>query len=119
MKENTRKTGARYEEAAAEYLREQGYSILQQNYRCPLGEIDLIARDGRYLCFVEVKYRTSSRQGGPLMAVTTNKQKRICRVASYYMTGRGMGETVPCRFDVVGITPGEIQLVKDAFSFYI
>ncbi|BFL47519.1 YraN family protein [Lactonifactor longoviformis] len=119
MRENTRKTGTQYEELAARYLAEQGYRILTKNYRCALGEIDIIARDGRYLCFVEVKYRTSVRQGGPLLAVNSSKQRRICRTASYYLTGRGLGEFVPCRFDVVGITPAEIFLIKDAFPFHI
>ena len=54
---NTRKTGQEYEAMAAKYLEEKGYGILERNYRCPYGEIDIIAKDGSYLVFVEVKYR--------------------------------------------------------------
>ncbi len=59
MQQNKRQTGAAYEEQAARFLLEQGYQILERNYRCRQGEIDVIARDGSYLVFVEVKYRSS------------------------------------------------------------
>ena len=61
---NTRKTGARYELLAAVHLEKCGYHIIEKNYRCRIGEIDLVACDGAYLVFVEVKYRKNNKKGG-------------------------------------------------------
>ena len=81
---NRRKEGAYYENLVAEYLKTQGYEILEKNYRCRIGEIDLIAKEGETLVFVEVKYRRSSEAGDPAEAVDYRKQKKISRVAEYY-----------------------------------
>ena len=88
------------------------------NFYSRLGEIDLIARDGRYLVFVEVKYRKNSACGTPLEAVTEGKQRRICRTALYYCSKKGYEDSVPCRFDVVAIE-GEhgVRHIKNAFDF--
>ena len=83
-KEESRKTGFAYEKKAAEYLAQKGYRILKQNFYTKFGEIDVIARDGRYLVFVEVKYRRTGCMGHPLEAVTPAKQRRICRVSDVY-----------------------------------
>lgn len=112
---NKRSIGAVYERQAAEYLKSKGYQILENNYRCRIGEIDLIARDGRYLVFVEVKYRSDGFCGNALEAVTVRKQHTIRRVAQFYLLSHYLSEDIPCRFDVVGITGAEISLVKDAF----
>lgn len=112
---NRRALGKRYEEAAASFLEEKGYKILERNFTSPRGEIDLIARDGRYLVFVEVKYRANASQGNPLEAVGTAKQERLRRTAAWYLMKRGIPEEMPCRFDVVGILGKEIVLVTDAF----
>ena len=104
------------EARAARFLRARGMRILQRRYRTAHGEIDLIAREGEYLCFVEVKYRTSRHSGDALEAVTPLKQARIIRTARVYLMARGLGEEIKCRFDVVGIMPGNIRLVRDAFS---
>ena len=112
---NKRKTGAVYEEKAAAYLKEKGYRILEKNYRCPLGEIDLIAKDGRTLVFVEVKYRKNARNGYPEEAVDTRKQKKICETAAYYVYKNRIPEYTPMRFDVVAVLDGEFKLIKDAF----
>lgn len=112
---NKRRIGAVYERQAAEYLKSKGYQILENNYRCRIGEIDLIARDGRYLVFVEVKYRSDGFCGNALEAVTVRKQHTIRRVAQFYLLSHHLSEDIPCRFDVVGITGTEITLVKDAF----
>ena len=69
---------------AAAYLKKKGYQILEANFRCRFGEIDLIARDGGYLVFIEVKYR-SSPTGDSLEAVNRRKQRKIIRVAEYYL----------------------------------
>ena len=83
------------------------------------GEIDIIARDGRYLVFVEVKYRRDGQTGDPLEAVDRAKQRRISRTAQYYCLTHGYGETTPCRFDVAAVlgTDGEVRLVRNAFEF--
>lgn len=112
---NKRQIGSRYEELAAVYLQEKGYKVLEQNYRCIQGEVDLICRQGSCLVFVEVKYRGDSRMGSPLEAVDKRKQSRIRKVALYYLYSHGLGEDCPCRFDVVGILGEQLELVRDAF----
>lgn len=115
---NKRKIGADYEKKAAEYLRQQGFLILEQNFYSRWGEIDVIAKDGRYLVFVEVKYRGSTSCGDPLEAVNAKKQKHICRAAFYFCVSHGYPDTTPCRFDVIAISGNdEIVHVRDAFEF--
>lgn len=113
--ENKRETGSRYELMAAAFLEQQGYEILEHNYRNRSGEVDLIARDGRYLVFVEVKYRKTIRMGYPEEAVSIYKQQHIRGAARYYLYSHGYSEAVPCRFDVVSILGEEIRVIKDAF----
>lgn len=112
---NRRKVGKDYEEMAAVYLKEQGYQILEYNYRCRTGEIDLVARDGGYLVFIEVKYRSDVSCGNALEAVNVRKQETIRRVAQFYLITHHLPEDIPCRFDVVGITGMQLILIKDAF----
>ena len=112
---NRREKGCQYEELAARYLISEGYQILERNYRIRSGEIDLIARDGAYLVFVEVKYRKNEESGSPLEAVDWRKQRTIIKVARYYLYHMHYGE-IPCRFDVVGICGDKIQHIKDAFT---
>lgn len=114
---NKREIGASYEKIAADYLKKHGYEILEYNYRNRNGEIDLIAREGEYLCFVEVKYRKNGANGSPFEAVNRKKQKVISKVAKYYLLTHGDSEWTPCRFDVVGITGMEIELVQNAFEY--
>lgn len=115
--ENHRATGTYYEKEAANYLEEQGYEILTMNYRCRLGEIDIIAKDEEYLVFVEVKYRKSGAGGSPEEAVNYKKQHTISRVASYYLMKEYGMMDVCCRFDVVAILDGEIRLIRNAFEY--
>ena len=114
---NRRKTGAAYEEKAAAHLSGLGYEILERNYRCRQGEIDLIAKDGGTLVFLEVKYRRDAKGGHPLEAVDIRKQRRICKTAAYYCLRYGYGEHTPCRFDVIGILEKEIIHIENAFPF--
>lgn len=113
--ENKRAVGTLYEKQACEYLKNKGYKILICNYRCKCGEIDIIAEDGAYLVFCEVKYRKTGKKGNPLEAVTLSKQRTISKCAMMYMLSHGLTE-VPCRFDVVGILGDEITLLKNAFE---
>lgn len=114
---NKRKVGQEQEVKAACFLRTQGYQILEQNYRCKKGEIDLIAREGQYLVFVEVKYRHTTGSGMPEEAVDLRKQRQISRVAAWYLAQKGLDVYTPCRFDVVAITEEEIRLYRDAFGY--
>lgn len=115
-----RELGARGEAAAKAALRRRGYRILVENFRCPLGEIDLIAEQGRVLVFIEVKARTTPAFGPPQGAVGFRKQRQIARVAEFYLAGAGH-RPVACRFDVVAVTyPGEadrphVEIIQDAF----
>ncbi|MDD3218605.1 MAG: YraN family protein [Lachnospiraceae bacterium] len=114
---NKRAIGTNQEIKAAEYLKNQGYEILERNFRCRIGEIDIIARDGRYLVFVEVKYRKSTRYGGAVYAVDYKKQAKISKVADYYMLKNQIPENSACRFDVVAIDDEKIELLKNAFEY--
>jgi putative endonuclease len=113
---NNREVGTRYEQKAADYLRTNGYTLLHKNFRCKIGEIDLIARDEGYLCFIEVKYRSGTRNGYPAEAITPNKIKRITKTAQFYMLLHHIPQDTPCRFDVVVILEEEISLIKNAFG---
>jgi len=114
---NKRKTGSEYEKLAACWLEEQGFQILERNFYCRQGEIDLIARDGRYLVFIEVKYRKDGHAGHPAEAVHRYKQKKIARAALYYCHQRGITENQACRFDVVCILDGKVEHIINAFDF--
>lgn len=113
---NKRKTGAKYEKQAADYLERQGVEILARNYRNRKGEIDLIGRDSEYTVFFEVKYRRDRSKGTPEEAVHYGKQKNICMVADYYRMIHQMGEFVPIRYDVIAICGEEITWHKNAFA---
>ena len=117
QKRNIRKLGSDYEELAAAWLAEQGFEIVTRNFRCRSGEIDLIAWEGKYLVFVEVKYRSGGGQGDPADAVTFAKQRSISQVAALYLLRNQLPDDTPCRFDVVAVSPSGIQLYRDAFPY--
>lgn len=94
--------GAEGERLAARYLAGKGFRIVVRNFRFIRNEIDIIARDGETLCFIEVKTRASLDKGHPAEAVTLRKQKEIVRAASGYLAGLA-GELPECRFDVIAI----------------
>lgn len=114
---NKRQVGGTYEKLAAGYLEQKGFVILEYNYRCKIGEIDLIAKDGTYLVFIEVKYRKNAAGGSPLQAVGRTKQRTISKVADYYLLTHSNCYMVPCRFDVVGILGEEIIHIANAFEY--
>lgn len=114
--QNNRTVGTIYEQLAGEYLEQKGYEILCYNFRCPLGEIDIIARDAEVLVFTEIKYRKTAKLGSPLAAVTSKKQKVISKCANYYLTGKGWHD-ISCRFDVIGIEGKELTHVENAFDY--
>ncbi len=112
---NKRLIGSDYEARAASHLEALGYEIIEKNYRDQHGEIDLIAKDGNYLVFIEVKYRKNGKMGDPAEAVTWQKQKTIRHTARYYMLTHGLGSDTACRFDVVAILGEDIRVLQDAF----
>jgi putative endonuclease len=115
---NSRKEGSRGEDLAAEYLERNGYEILDRNYRFERGEVDLIAKDGDELVFIEVKARRSDAFGLPEDAITPQKEEQIKRVAEGYLFERQI-ENQACRFDVVAITynqgKADIRVIRNAF----
>lgn len=113
---NTRKTGAAYEQIAAQYLQKHGVKIIERNYRNRRGEIDLIGKDGEYTVFIEVKYRKDDKKGSPTEAVNFAKQRTICKVADYYRMTHGMGEFSAVRYDVVAIEGDVITWYQNAFA---
>lgn len=113
---NKRKIGNEYENLAVDFLERKGYKILERNYRVRSGEIDIVAMDGRYLVFTEVKYRAGSRNGTALEAVDYRKQQVIIRTAQVYLRQHRYSAEQPCRFDVIGITGDRIQHVENAFG---
>ena len=115
---NKREIGTQFEQRAADYLKKNGYIILDQNFRCKTGEIDLIAENEGYLCFIEVKYRSTLKNGFPSEAITPWKIRRITRTAQFYMLLKQLPQDTPCRFDAVVILEHEISLIKNAFDTY-
>jgi len=107
------------EDVAVQYLLQRGYYILERNYRCRFGEIDLIARDGDTLTFIEVKTRRSRTFGPAAAAVTHTKQRHLIKASQMYMVQHGKRDDL-CRFDVVTIDmdgqESRIELIKDAFQ---
>ena len=115
LSQNKRQTGAAYELKAEEYLLGNGYKILERNFRNRSGEIDLIAKKEEYICFVEVKYRTTSAYGSPLEAVDFRKQNQIRRVANFYLMKNKLSEWTPCRFDVIAFEGEKMTHIENAF----
>ncbi|HHW41429.1 MAG TPA: YraN family protein [Syntrophomonadaceae bacterium] len=97
-----RRLGAAGEEVALSYLLKQGYRLLEKNYRCRFGEIDLIVEDGKTVVFIEVKTRSSCLFGLPQEAVGCSKQTKIRRLAQNFLLSRGLEEK-PVRFDVIAV----------------
>jgi len=115
-----KRTGKRGEELAAAYLAEAGFRIVERNYRCSFGEIDIVAEEGKTLVFIEVKSRRTAAYGDPLLAVGFRKQQKISRISLQYLADRHLCHR-PARFDVVGVTlqPAghRIELIRNAFEF--
>ncbi|MBN1870317.1 MAG: YraN family protein [Candidatus Omnitrophica bacterium] len=108
------------EEAAVAFLEREGYHILQRNFRNPLGEIDIIAKEGDTICFIEVKTRKTDAFGSPLESITKAKQRKIMHVALSYLKGRERIEA-NARFDVVSVflndeEPPRVSILKNAFE---
>jgi putative endonuclease len=110
--------GQKGEGAAVKFLKKKGYKIVKKNYKNPIGEIDIIAKDHDTLVFVEVKSRENIEYGEPFEAVHRFKKQKIANVALLYL--KRLKEIPPCRFDVVSIYykngRPEVELIQDAFE---
>ncbi len=113
-------TGKEGEKIAAAYLKKNGYRIIDINFRCPLGEVDIVAREDKEIVFVEVKTRKSNKLGYPEQAVGIRKQKKMSQLALWYLQEKNISD-VAARFDVLAITlfpeGNDIKLIKNAFDF--
>ncbi len=102
------------EDQAARLLARNGLEIVARNYRTRLGEIDLVARDGATLVFVEVRQRASDRFGGAIESITAAKRRRLVAAARQYLSR--LRNEPPCRFDVVTVQAGEPAWLRGAFE---
>jgi putative endonuclease len=119
MSENCR-NGLRFEDQARDYLQAHGLLLLQPNYRCRFGEIDLVMRDGDTLCFIEVKFRKSLRFGGAAAAIPELKQRKIIKTALFYISTHKQLANQAMRFDAVLIQrqangSNQIDWIQSAF----
>jgi len=112
-------TGKQGEDIAVAYLKKEGFAVLERNYRCLFGEVDVVAKEGDTIVFVEVKSRRSERFGDPQMAVGLKKQKKLSRISLKYLEERHL---YPCnaRFDVVAVRimpeGDKVELIRNAFE---
>jgi putative endonuclease len=111
--------GKEGERIAERYLIKKGYKLVERNYRCPSGELDLIVLDRRVVVFVEVKTRTGHAFGTPFEAVEFRKQQKMTQAAQYFLAQKGLQQR-DARFDVVGISwPGRqpvVEHIENAFE---
>lgn len=116
----TQHQGLNSEHAAATYLASQGLTVLERNLYCKIGEIDLVARDGHALVFIEVRLRNSTRYGGAAASINRAKQRRIIGAARYFLPALTTvwfnGKMPHCRFDVVTINGPDMLWIPDAFQ---
>jgi len=109
--------GARAEQLAAAYLQRRGLSVVERNYRCRAGEIDLILRDGATLVFAEVRLRKSGAFGGAAASITTQKQHKLRLAAQHYL--QTLPTEPPCRFDALlldRLDENAVEWIKNAFN---
>lgn len=111
---NTHIRGVIGEDVATKYLVKHKYEIVERNFRCRFGEIDIIAINDGYVAFIEVKSRSDDKFGLPREAVSTYKQQRIVGAAKYWLF-RNKFTGYPVRFDVVEVLSGTVTVIKDAF----
>lgn len=114
---NKREAGNFWEEAAAGWLERAGVNILERNFRCSQGEIDIIGYHQDCLVFFEIKYRRDEAFGTAAEAVDLRKQNKICRCADMYLYRHHLTEQTAVRFDVVTVCREKIQWLQNAFDY--
>ncbi|TAN63009.1 YraN family protein [bacterium] len=111
--------GKRGEDEAEKFLKKLGYKIIERNYRCSFGEVDIIAKDNYTIVFFEVKTRSNDNYGSPKCAVDWRKQKKVMAAGSEYLSRKNLNDTL-VRFDVISVEAKSgamvIEHVKDAFE---
>lgn len=111
--------GENAEQQACDFLISQGLTLIERNFRCYYGELDLIMQDGKTRVIVEVRYRKNAKFGSALESVTKAKQTKLIHATEIYLNSLKSDELLPIRFDVVGILgDGELQWVKNAFEVF-
>lgn len=122
MKHLNKEVGNFGESLSKKYLKEKGYLIIEENFSCPTGEIDIIALHDKYLCFIEVKTRYTHKFGSPLESITLSKQRKIIRTAQYFMCKKNLHKFF-CRFDALEIiftdqtSFPKLNHIKNAFFY--
>jgi putative endonuclease len=111
---STIEAGASGEDLATRALAARGYRIVERNFRCKLGELDIVACHGDVLCFVEVRSRANHHHGHAAEMVTRGKQRKVSRVAQAYLSSR-QPRFARARFDVVAITGDRVEVIQDAW----
>jgi putative endonuclease len=115
MTQARRVLGARGEDAVVAWYQDRGYRIVDRNWRCRDGELDVVARRDDVVVFCEVKTRSSSAFGAPVEAVTWRKQQRLRHLARLWLMARDAAPLEGMRFDVASVLAGRIEMVEDAF----
>ncbi|MBS0358377.1 MAG: YraN family protein [Proteobacteria bacterium] len=120
MKTSQQILGTRAETFALEYLEDQGLQLVERNFSCRYGEIDLILKDSDTLVFTEVRFRTKTNYGDSLSTVNGTKQKKLIKAASFYLLQQKCYDKIPCRFDVIALDTHHDEIavdwVKNAFG---
>lgn len=120
---DSNRVGQQAEQAALNFLKQQGLTFVARNYHCRQGEIDLVMLDQKSLVFIEVRYRKSTKFGSSAESVSTSKQQKLIRCAEHYLLHKSQGGTPACRFDVIAIYPSgtdksslQFDWIKNAFE---
>ena len=104
------------EKQACTHLQQAGLRLIEKNFHCRQGEIDLIMQEGEALVFIEVRYRRNNHFGNAAESVNARKQAKLISTAQYYLLKHPKLAHAPCRFDVVSITGHELEWIKNAFQ---
>jgi putative endonuclease len=115
MTQARRELGKSGEDAVASWYQDQGYQVVERNWRCREGELDLIVRRGRTFVFCEVKARSSDAFGAPQEAVNRQKQVRLRHLAARWLRDDAPVSAVAIRFDVASVLAGEVEVLEGAF----
>jgi len=118
---STQQRGDAAEALARQHLEQQGLHLLAQNWRCRLGELDLVMLDADTVVFVEVRYRRHSAWGGAAESVDARKREKLSRAAQHFLQQESRWAKYPCRFDVIAITadsqaPAQLDWIQNAFD---
>ena len=123
MTQERKRLGSHGEDLAVEFLKRQGYQILQRNFKLKFGEIDIIAQEGDTICFIEVRTKTGNEMGTPFESITPSKQRKLSKLALAYLKNQYKSVEVRARFDVVAVVAEngkeeKIEIIKNAFEVW-